>query len=199
MTNILTSQLPDSITVGEREIKICTDFRKWIELETTFQGDSSDEIKMTALLSLFPQNELKRLKSGEMNSLIDATMKFFNCGDKIEEKKGRNNGKVAKVYSFDVDQYRIFSDFKRHYDIDLTKVETLHWWIFKQLLFELPEESSFKQVLVFRTIVITSSMSQSQKQYYAQMKAKYSLDQQKLTAGSIGNILGNMGRKSKAQ
>lgn len=156
-------------------------------------------MKLTTLLSLFPKNELAKLKSGCITDLVDATMEFFNCGDKIEEKKSRNTGKVAKVYSFDADQYRIFSDFKRHYDIDLTKVETMHWWLFKQLLFELPEESSFKRVLVFRTIEITSSMSQSQKQYYAQMKAKYSLDQQKLTAGSIGNILGKMGRKSKAQ
>lgn len=199
MTNILTSQLPNSITVEDREIKIYSDFRKWIELETTFQSDVSDEKKLTTLLSLFPKNELAKLKSGCMTDLVDATMQFFNCGDRIKENKSKGAGTTAKVYSYDVDQYRIFSDFKRYYNIDLTTVESMHWWIFKQLLFELPEESSFKQVLVFRTIAITSSMTQSQKQYYAQMKAKYSLDQQKLTAGSIGNILGNMGRKSKTQ
>lgn len=199
MTNILTSQLPNSITVEDREIKIYSDFRKWIELETVFQSDKSPEDKIGTLLSLFPKGEHSKINRNDFDALVDATMQFFNCGDRIKENKSKGTGTTAKVYSYDVDQYRIFSDFKRYYNIDLTAVESMHWWIFKQLLFELPEESSFKQVLVFRTIVITSSMTQSQKQYYAQMKAKYSLDQQKLTAGSIGNILGNMGRKSKTQ
>lgn len=196
MINLLIDDLPKSINVDGMTIEVETDFKKWVKMETVFETEKDQKKQMEALLLLVKEKGLKKINGDNVQRMTGELIKFFNCGEEIKGESNENAPKPVRVYSFNTDQFRIFSDFKRYYDIDLMSTG-LHWWLFKQLLFELPDESSFKRVLGFRTIEITSKMSPAQKQYYARMKSKYALEQQKLDAGSIGSILGGGSSRKK--
>lgn len=49
-----------------------------------------------------------------------------------------------------MDAETIFADFWRYYNIDLSS-EALHWWVFRALLAELPQDSGFKERVYYRT------------------------------------------------
>ena len=78
----------------------------------------------------------------------------------------------VKQFDYDYDHIRIFSAFRRFYNIDLSK-ESMHWFKFQALLFDLGE-CSFTQVIDYRTADI-SKMDKERKGYYMEMRNKYKI------------------------
>lgn len=85
----------------------------------------------------------------------------------------------------------IYTAFLSYYQIDLNSIEYLHWWKFKQLFYELPDEAKIKKVMMYRMINLSSTMSKEQRQFYADMKSIYQLHNksEKEKARSFGSIL----------
>lgn len=81
---------------------------------------------------------------------------------------------MEKAMDFIVDSSRLFSAFKRTYNIDLSKAD-MHWFEFLNLLADIPEDTVFKQVVTCRTRKIDSKLPQETQKFYQKMKAKYSL------------------------
>lgn len=173
MKNILTAKLPTSINVFGKEIEVYTDFKKWIEFELEYEKDIKSSQIIMSLLELVKDKEM--INSNNLEEVVNQLLLFYNCGEKVDDENKSQNKSSKTMYSFDKDQYMIYSDFIRFYDIDLTEVN-MHWWKFKKLFVELPLSSSVKEAMKFRTIKITSKMTVEQKNYYLKMKRLYSLE-----------------------
>lgn len=173
MKNILIAKLPTSINVFGKEIEVYTDFKKWIEFELEYEKDIESSQIIMSLLELVKDKEM--INSNNLEEVVNQLLLFYNCGEKVDDENKRQNKSSKTMYSFDKDQYMIYSDFIRFYDIDLTEVN-MHWWKFKKLFIELPLSSSVKEAMKFRTIKITSKMTVEQKNYYLKMKRLYSLE-----------------------
>jgi hypothetical protein len=173
--NILLTRFPDYIEIGPQKYKVKTDYREWIQFEMILFDDILNEKKLSKIMDVMIDKP-SILTENDLISFINAVMIFFNCGEVQKKNKSSNRGISPKrIYSFEKDQYYIYVDFLRYYNIDLNVVDNLHWWKFRQMLFELPDDSKFKKVIMYRTVPISSHMSKEQKQFYMRMKSLYSL------------------------
>lgn len=102
------------------------------------------------------------------DELAECLSWFLNgwCHDKSPQEKKRK-----KLIDFNVDQWRIYADFRQIYGINLNETE-LHWWEFMGMLWNMPQrQSSFLQVIEIRQKKITSKMGKEEKE--AIRKAQY--------------------------
>lgn len=82
-----------------------------------------------------------------------------------------------RLINYDVDQWRIYADFRQIYGIDLSR-EDMHWWMFNGLLWNMPhEQSAFQQVIEIRRKKITGEMGKKEKQAVREAQQIYALDQ----------------------
>lgn len=152
--NILTDSLPGTVDIGGRKYPINTDFRVGIKLEESELRTESDIYNLLTLYfgDIFPS---------DIRGAIEAVRWFYACGDIPDKKDGQKDN--PPKYSFKVDSGVILADFWQYYNIDLTQ-EGLHWWVFRALLFGLPQESEFKQRIYYRGLTASDMKGMSQKE-----------------------------------
>lgn len=186
--NILLHKLPNVVSIDNIDYVIHTDFRIGIQFEILMANHKIlDSDKIMQALKMFylviPRN---------IGSAIDQILWFYNCGLQTNETNNKSSSSQAPVFSYEQDQYMIYTAFLSYYHIDLNSIEYLHWWKFKQLLNELPNEAKLKKVMMYRMIKINSNMSKEQKQFYAEMKSIYKLADgrtEKQKANTFASIL----------
>lgn len=160
--NILTDTLPLTVEISGRHYPINTDFRAGIKFECSELNTEQDIYNILTLYfgDKFPE---------DIRGAIDAIMLFYCCGEKPE--KDKSNSK--RSYSFEVDSNVIFSDFWNFYNIDLSQ-EGLHWWVFRALLFGLPEDSEFKQRTYYRTCDL-KGMSKKERERILKIRSRIAI------------------------
>lgn len=173
--NVLLTNLPKKVKVGDRTYLIKSDFRSWIKFENEFIAENDNRRKLELLLNMFKEPPLLKT-SEDLESAISAVISFYNCGENINSSGNDGKSDSKRIYCFDVDQFHIYTDFLQFYQIDLNEIEYMHWWKFKHLFIELPEKSKIKTIMMYRSIQITSKMSSEHRQFYAKMKNIYSLE-----------------------
>lgn len=187
MTNLLLDKLPDRLVIDDQEYLIKTNFRDWIKFENVMLNPQSSDIeKATTIERIFidiPQN---------INTAIEKLIDFYQCGG--VKKRGKNAISTKRIYDYEYDQFPIYTGFLQYYKIDLNTIEYMHWWTFRQLFLELPDESKIKKIMMYRSIKIDSKMSKEQRRFYAEMKSVYALPDNRSKeqkAVSFGAILAN--------
>lgn len=141
--NILTDRLPSAVAVNGIRYSFETDYRAAVKFELLVENGVEDIDELLA--PFYPQGI-----PGNVADATEAALWFFRCGEELpEEKETETKERSLKTYSFDVDAEAIYADFWHFYNIDLTN-EALHWWTFRTLLAELPEESRYKQRVYYR-------------------------------------------------
>lgn len=182
--NYLLEGMPHRLMIGDKAYSIDTDFRKWIKLELVFiSGTQQDKLNVISDIML---NNIPI----DTNGCINQMMWFYSCG---VESDGKSKSLSKKVYDYEIDQSLIFTAFMQYYNINLSTAK-LHWWSFKNMLFELPDECKFKKVMMYRSIRLNSKMSKEQRNFYAQMKQLYALPDKRskeVKVNSVGAILAN--------
>lgn len=160
--NILTDALPKSVDINGRRYPINTDFRAGIAFECSEMNTEQDIYNILTLYygDSFPE---------DIKGAINAIMNFYCCGEKPETEKKNNK----PAYSFEADSKVIFADFWNYYNIDLSQ-EGLHWWVFRALLFGLPEESEFKQRTYYRTCDL-KGLSKKERERIMRIRAKIAI------------------------
>lgn len=169
--NILTDTLPKTVSINGVQYPINTDFRAGIKLECSPMNTEEEIYK---ILTEFYGDQFPADIRGALNAIMD----FYCCGKKPE--KSSPNSKRA--YSFEVDSDVIFSDFWNFYNIDLSQ-EGLHWWVFRALLFGLPEKAEFKQRTYYRTCDL-KGLSKKEKDRIMRIRTKIEIkgnDAEKIT------------------
>lgn len=185
--NILLDRVPQSVHIGEKNVPIRSDFRVGLQFELLMQSDLPDKEKLIRALNLYYDAIPDAIEQA-----VDQMLWFFRCGDKINENQ--QSGKHKVLYSYDQDQYLIYTAFLFYYRIDLCDVEYLHWWKFRKLFLELPDDSQMKKAMLYRSVTINGNMTKEQRRYYAEMKRIYALPDHRNTekkANSYASILAN--------
>lgn len=82
-----------------------------------------------------------------------------------------------RLVDYDVDQWRIYADFRSIYGIDLA-TEHMHWWKFCGLLWNMPhKQSSFLQVIEIRRKKKEEAKTDAEKKAIQDAQQIYALDQ----------------------
>ena len=162
--NIITEKLPESVELNGKTYPINTDFKVWMTIEKLL-GQRSEQSLIKALCLCF-----KKLPENPENAL-SAMIDFLSGGEKAKKSKGNSE----KLYDFSQDSGRILSSFLQAYHIDL-KNTSMHWFVFLNLLFNLPYDSPFSKAVYVRSIDLSLIKDKEQRKYYKRMKASVKLD-----------------------
>ena len=138
--NVLIDRLPNAIAIDGIRYQPETDYRAAVAFELLV--DNGVEELAELMRPFYPHGI-----PGNPEAAIEAALWFYRCGEELPEEKPK---KKPRSYSFEMDADTIFADFWRYYNIDLSN-EALHWWVFRALLAELPQESGFKERVYYRT------------------------------------------------
>lgn len=156
MRNILTKTLPTKIQTENGIFEPVTDFRASVEFEIMVENEEKDIF--TLLHPYYP----KGLPKGHEVAAAEAALWLYMCGDEVKKDEFKPTKRGKRAYSFAVDSEAIYSDFSRFYNIDLTS-DSLHWWKFRALLMGLPNDSSFKERIYYRTCELKGLTKKEQK------------------------------------
>lgn len=197
MLNLIIDELPTSVSVDGEDYSINTDFRIGIMFEQLMLDNSvNQDDKLFHALHLYfgkyiPQN---------FPAAVDGLLWFYRCGedDDLVVKKAHKAAE-KRFYDYDFDAPYIYSAFMEQYGVDLQDAP-LHWWKFRAMFKSLRDDTEFRKIMGYRAVQITSSMTQSQKEFYSKMKQEYALPVSKDEAQKnqdIANALMNGGDLSK--
>ncbi len=164
--NILTDKLPDTLTIGGREYRICTDFRVWIRFMQSAMTGHSD-MERIALIFCTVFDEFPEDIGAALNAMMD-----FCTMSRHEETGGRENG--ARVYDFDADAELIYAAFLQQYGIDLCETD-MHWYKFKALFDNLCGETQFVRAVQYRSTDTSKIKDREQRQFVRKMKRLFKL------------------------
>lgn len=170
MNNVLLDELPE-VWNG---YKMNTSFRIGIQI-FLIQEDVTleDYERVPLIISLLFEQDDEELVFPTGEELGECIQWFMNgwCHDKspLETDKRR-------IMDFDIDQWRIYADFRQIYGINLNESD-LHWWEFMGMLWNMPQsQSSFLQVVDIRRKKIKAKMSKEEKDAIKKAQYVYGLD-----------------------
>lgn len=174
--NILIDKLPTKI----EGLELNTDFRTSILFELLMQDkDISNEDKVALAINLYFNRQPKNYQ--EMKKMTKIILWFYSCGNKKRELKKNNNEIVEKkrkkrkqIYSFEQDDFLIYSAFMEQYHIDLNEAK-LHWWKFKSMFDGLNDEILFSKVMGYRSIDLSKIQDKKQREHYAKLQKHWAL------------------------
>lgn len=152
MINLFYEPFPDSVTVHGRKCPVVTDFREWIKFHDLL---ADKEIPEHAKLSILPDWFIRPplpLTDAHIQALLDFYLaKPLDPHADEDGKSETENTPAPPVFDYRIDAPFLVSDFRRFYQIDLLKTESLHWFAFRALFQALPEESSCQKRIYYRS------------------------------------------------
>ncbi|MGN0631652.1 MAG: Gp15 family bacteriophage protein [Ruminococcus sp.] len=186
LLNIISDKLPDTVAVSGKEYAVKTDFREWINYFIIHENEeiySSEKILLS--LSLYsgsiPENLL---------NAYEALQSFASC-----DRMPRNNGTGKKsgagkapVFSYLYDSAYIFSDFLRHYNINLQTAD-MHWYTFIALLDGLPQDSEVKQRIAYRSVDPYEIKDKKRREQILIIQRSIGIPHENISAAEIGSRL----------
>lgn len=154
MMNLFYEPLPECVPVGGSYYAILTDFRDWLMFGDMLKDDElRPEDKLDLMREWFTETPACITKE-----MYEALRDFCEAKalnrDEPDEQDAGEPEHLTRPPTFDwcIDAGVVIADFRRFYQIDLLRVEYLHWWEFLSLLWSLPDESQ-----TFRRIGIRST------------------------------------------
>lgn len=167
--NIMLDRLPEDF----EGYLIRTDFRIYIQITQCLEDDTlTDEEKISTSLWLLygmSQPPLETAYKGLMWYLNFTAEPYEN---ESNSKRRENVQEAEPCMSFDIDSGRIYTAFKRYYNIDL-KSAYLHWAEFLYMIKDLGD-CAYTSVIDIRSKNL-ADVGKSGKQTYIKLKEKYRL------------------------
>jgi len=151
--NLLTTTLPDTITVDGREYAIHTDFRDWIRFcEMLLDEELKEEEKVYIALMMYKEEQPSNIQLA-LKGLTDFYLMAEEVANDTEEQTEEHTEEYEvtpkPIYDWTVDSAYIIGAFQKTYGIDLMNIEYMHWWRFKALFtsiieFDLEERIGYR-------------------------------------------------------
>lgn len=179
MINILYEPFPNSINADGKEFRILTDFREWLRFAEMLSDKTISEEERASLCGIWFEPEAEHITAGMVAGLIG-----FLRGDGLdpdppepEEDEDSAEPELPKppVLDFGIDAKFILGDFRRFYNIDLLRVEYLHWWEFLSLLRALPDESMTMRRVGYRSTDLNEIPDKRQRARIAKIQRQIAL------------------------
>lgn len=171
MNNVLLDELPEEWN-GYR---INTSFRIGIQIFLIQEDETlSDYERMPLIISLLFEQDNEETVSFPVGKELEECIRWFMngwCHDKSPADTDKR-----RILDFDIDQWRIYADFRQIYGINLNEVD-MHWWEFMGMLWNMPQDqSSFLQVIDIRKKKIKAKMSKEEKEAIKKAQHVYGLE-----------------------
>lgn len=171
MLNIIIDELPTSVSVDGDDYYINTDFRIGVMFEQLMLDNSvKKEDKLLSALQMYFGEDIPP----DIDGAVNAILWFYQCGEDDFGVKRPKRPPEKKIFDYDFDAPYLYSAFLEQYGIDLQD-DSLHWWKFRALFRSLHDDTKFEKIMSYRATQITKSMTQSQKDFYTEMKRLYAL------------------------
>ena len=171
--SILTKPLPDYVTANEKQYRVNTDYRVWLEFDRVIHLNIPDREKMYRVFKLCYIDEIPY----NFIAAYKALMVFYAAKEERDDCSivPSSEGKQSvKSFDFEEDAPYIFAAFMSEYGIDLTKID-LHWWLFTALLTALGENNKFTKIVSWRGMNLSKIKNKEQREMIAKMKRLYKL------------------------
>lgn len=162
------SGLPTSVEIDGVTYPINSDFRFGISLE--MEVVHSEEPDVAGLLTAFYPSGVPRNVREAADKMLEFYMGYMSA---LDSKSAKNENKKGRQYDYNMDADVLIASFLNYYGVDLTQ-DKLHWWAFRRLMLNLPDESPFMQRIHYRIADINKVDKKLQK-HYRKMKSLYSL------------------------
>lgn len=167
MINVMLDALPDEWN----GYKVNTSFRIGIQIFLVEYDKELNEYEKNDVLVSLLFDDREHPFGEEFQKCVDW---FLNGW--FTDKPGTSKDN-RRLIDYDVDQWRIYADFRKIYGIDLS-LEDMHWWMFNGLLWNMPyKQSSFMEVIDIRKKKIKSKMSAEEKKAIKEAQEIYALEQ----------------------
>lgn len=184
MANVILDNLPNTISIGNDEYQINTDFKNWLEFHRLLtKREPTGEDVINAFSWVLPV-----LPNHEADVVIDELIKFMTL-EKEEEKdddepmlmRDLMEESIEKPYEppvldYDFDADYIYSAFLQQYGINLRE-SNMHWFEFKALFKGLTDNVKLTKIIGYRAVSGSeyAQMSKSEKKHINEMKKIYAL------------------------
>lgn len=181
--NLLLDKLSTILQQRIGKIEFNTDFRTGILFEMLMQDKNlKKEAKVIQAIKLFyPKPE----QITDLEKAVENIIWFYTCGkseyDKAPKDNKKSNQKIVKkqqedkIYDYDYDDGYIYSAFIQQYNIDLQKIDYLHWWEFKSMFNSLNKDTKIVEIMGYRAIDLGKIKDKEEKARYKKLKKIYKL------------------------
>ena len=175
--NILIDKLPTEV----EGLELNTDFRTSILFELLMQDkDISNEDKVALSINLYFNKQPETYE--EMEKMTKSIIWFYSLGNKKKKLKEKDQSKdivkkekkKKQIYSFEQDDFLIYSAFMEQYHIDLNETK-MHWWKFKAMFDGLNDDILFSKVMGYRSIDLSKIQDKKQREHYAKLQKHWAL------------------------
>lgn len=177
MNNILIDELPTEW----RGYQVNTDYTIGIQmLQAKYDRELTDYEKSDMFVWLMfadeDENGEEYLRDHPQGTELSECVEWFLSGW-FHDNPDPDGDKMRTV-DYDVDQWRIYADFRQIYGIDLAAGQSMHWWMFCGLLWNMPYKlSSFLQVVGKRQEKPTKGSTPEYREALKKAQKMYALDQ----------------------
>lgn len=177
MINPFYEPFPESVTIGEQEFPIITDFREWIRFYDMVSSPELDEQeKIFLMMQYFNGEQMPPLKL-----VIDALFSFYRA-DALElhpfQPESENEQETVRkppVFDWCIDAKFVIGDFRRYYNINLLTVKYLHWWEFRCLFSALPDDSNCQKRIAYRATDLSKIRDKSERKRIARIQREIAI------------------------
>ena len=172
--NILTEGLPERVKIGDKSLKVRTDFRIWIEFDGVLhQKDILPKDKFMMVTKMCFDEPPEALCGLSPDDVMDGLCDFYLIGKKKE--KNTKDAPGVQVLSFSEDGDYIFAAFMSQYGIDLVSVPYMHWFIFSALLKGLDDSNRLIKIMSWRALEPEREENPKRRAQLRKMKELYAL------------------------
>ena len=172
--NALVNKFPTKFKIDNVEYHINTDFRNCLNIILAFEDENLTQVEKIEIMLILLYGEGSIPPKAE--KAIELALKFLDCGEANNKIDNNEERVTQRYYSFEKDSKYIYSAIKQTHNIDLEKIEYLHWWKFVYMFLDLDKECFFSQLMYLRQQKSKGKLSKEEKQYYMSIREIADLD-----------------------
>lgn len=180
--NLFYEELPMSVMVHGKTVRIRTDFRDYIRLLDMLKDK---DVKPMDKLLILREYFLDDIEITQFS--IDALCDFMSADFSDGEASQTGTGRRKNLFSFSIDYPYILSAFLRDYGIDLIDIKYLHWWKFRMLFDGLSEDNEIKKRIMYRGMNLDEIKDPEERKRIRKIQKVIELKQEELTDFDIGD------------
>lgn len=180
--NLFYEELPMSVMVHGKTVRIRTDFRDYIRLLDMLKDKDVKPMDKLLILREYFLDDIE-ITQFSIDALCDFMSADFSDGEASQTETGRRKN----LFSFSIDYPYILSAFLRDYGIDLIDIKYLHWWKFRMLFDGLSEDNEIKKRIMYRGMNLNEIKDPEERKRIRKIQKVIELKQEELTDFDIGD------------
>lgn len=185
--NLFYEEYPKVLKIHGEFCPIITDFREYIRLLDMLKCKELNDVQKVMIIKDYFLSDIS-VDLEAIHSLTAFVMMDLEEQDTNgEEQDNSEESQKKTLFSYEIDYPYILSGFLRDYQIDLEKVEYMHWWKFRMLFDGLSEDTEIKRRIMYRGINVSDIKDKDEKRRISRIQRQIQLPTEALTDYDIGN------------